>query len=288
MVTPRHPIFPYLALGVGVLGLSLSALFVRWSTAAGVVTTFYRMGLAGLFLTPFYLRQPVKNRVPPALLLVPILGGVFAALDHATWSTAIGLTRVANATLLNNTAPIWVGLVAWFIFRERLKKIFWAGLALTMGGAVIVLGSDAIKQPSLSWGDLLALASGLFYAAYYLVTQRGRRSLNALSYIWVADLTSCVTLLAISLAFRLPLSGFPPSTYLAFLGAALFSQVAGHLSLSYALGILPASVVAPTMIAQPVLTALLAIPLLGEALQPGQWIGGICVLAGIYIVNRSQ
>jgi drug/metabolite transporter (DMT)-like permease len=41
------------------------------------------------------------------------------------------------------------------------------------------------------------------------------------------------------------------------------------------------------MIAQPVLTALLAIPLAGEALYPAQWLGGLVVLAGIYLVNRS-
>jgi drug/metabolite transporter (DMT)-like permease len=42
------------------------------------------------------------------------------------------------------------------------------------------------------------------------------------------------------------------------------------------------------MIAQPVLTAVLAIPFLGEGLQPGQWLGGLAVLAGIFLVNRSH
>jgi drug/metabolite transporter (DMT)-like permease len=41
------------------------------------------------------------------------------------------------------------------------------------------------------------------------------------------------------------------------------------------------------MLFQPVLTALLAIPLFGELLQPGQWIGGLATLGGIFMVNRS-
>ena len=213
---------------------------------------------------------------------------MFAAFDQAIWSTSIGYTRVANATLLNNTAPVWVALAAWFIFREKLKGIFWLGLALAMGGATVVLGSDVIAHPSLSWGDLLALISGLFYAAYYLAMQRGRRDLSPLAYMGLANTISCLTLLVICLVFRQPLTGFSTQTYLVFLGAALISQITGHLSLSYALGHLPASLVAPTMIAQPVLTALMAFPLLGESLRPGQWIGGISVLAGITLVNNGR
>ena len=60
------------------------------------------------------------------------------------------------------------------------------------------------------------------------------------------------------------------------------------MSLAYALGHLPASVVSPTMILQPVLTTLFAIPLLGEIPSPWQGIGGVIALIGIYIVNQSH
>jgi multidrug transporter EmrE-like cation transporter len=56
----------------------------------------------------------------------------------------------------------------------------------------------------------------------------------------------------------------------------------------YALGHLPASVVSPTLIGQPILTAILAIPMLGEIPNATQWIGGAVALAGIYIVNQSH
>jgi drug/metabolite transporter (DMT)-like permease len=68
----------------------------------------------------------------------------------------------------------------------------------------------------------------------------------------------------------------------------LVSQVLGYLAVAYALGHLPASIVAPTLIGQPVVTALLSIPFLGEVLAPAQWLGGIGVLAGIYLVHHSR
>jgi drug/metabolite transporter (DMT)-like permease len=62
----------------------------------------------------------------------------------------------------------------------------------------------------------------------------------------------------------------------------------GYLAISYALGHLPASIVSPTLIGQPILTTFLAIPMLGEIPNTLQWIGGAIALAGIYIVNQSH
>ncbi|NMB89835.1 MAG: DMT family transporter, partial [Chloroflexi bacterium] len=120
------------------------------------------------------------------------------------------------------------------------------------------------------------------------ITQRGRRFWDSLAYIWLVSLTSAIVLLGVNLSGGQPLAGFSTQTYLSFLGAGLISQVIGYISVGYALGRLPASVVAPTMILQPVITALMAIPLAGEALALPQLAGGLAVLGGIYLVNLSQ
>ncbi len=286
----QRPILPYLALLSGIICLSFSAMFGKWANAPGPVIAFYRIGIATLVLLPVFLYRARKNgvKLPIAILLFPILGGLFTALDHGTWNSSLRYTSAANATLLGNTAPLWVALFAWLVFREKLKSLFWAGLALALVGAVIVLGSDFVLHPSIGIGDLLALAAGVFYAGYFIVTERGRQKLDTLTYIWLVDAIAALTLLAISLGMRLPLSGYPTKTYLAFVGAALVSQVGGYLSIGYALGHLPASIVSPTLIGQPVVTALLAIPLLGEALRTEQWVGGLVVLVGIYLVHRSR
>jgi drug/metabolite transporter (DMT)-like permease len=74
---------------------------------------------------------------------------------------------------------------------------------------------------------------------------------------------------------------------LVFLLLALVSQILGYMSISYALGHLPASVVAPTMIGQPILTTILAIPLLGELPKTFQLFGGLIALAGIFLIHNS-
>lgn len=281
---------PYLALTVGILALSFSSLFIRWANAPGTMTSFYRMSLATLVLLPFLVRKRRNARLSWnwRWLMFPLAGGLFSALDHALWSTATNETTIANATLLNNTSALWVALIAVLFLHERPSGRFWLGLGLTLGGAAVVLGSDFILHPQFSSGDLLALFSGLFYAGYFLVTQRARQKLDTLTYIWIVDLACALVLLGINLLLGHSFVGYDLATYGAFLGAALISQVTGYFSIGYALGHLPASQVAPTVVVQPVITALLAIPFAGELPSLAQWMGGLGVLAGIYLVNTVR
>ncbi len=285
----QQKFLPYLGLLGGVVCLSFSALFVRWADAPAVVTAFYRMLVAGIVLTPFLIARKGFRQIKwDKALLFPLAAGLFTALDHAVLSSAIMMTRVANATLLNHIAPLWVALFSAIFLHEILNRRFWVGLTAILVGAGVVFGRDVFVNPSLSAGDLLALLSSLFYAGYYLMTGSGRKFYDTLPYVWLLVVTASFFLLIFSLAGSLPLGGFSSTTWLIFLGAGVISQIGGYFSISYALGHLPPSVVSPSIIASPVLTALLAIPGTGESLSIAQIVGGCAVLAGIYLVNRSR
>ena len=287
---------PYLALAVGIVGLALSAMFVRWSGAPGPVAGFYRVSIAAAVMAlPVLSRArraaggaPLRRALSGRHLLLAALAGLFFSGDLSTWNTGVMLTSAANATLLGNTAPIWVSLVALVLFKEKLGRVFWAGLALTMAGAVVILGGDFLLHPSLGLGDLLALTAGVFYGAFLLTTQRAREGLNSMLTWWVAACVSGLSLLVITRVLHQPLTGYTTAGYVSMIAAALVSQVAGYLSISYALGYLPASIVSPTLVGQPVLTAVLAVPLLNELISWTQVAGGALVLAGIWFVNRPR
>jgi drug/metabolite transporter (DMT)-like permease len=277
----------YVALVVGLLGLGLSAIFVRWANAPGAVTGFYRMGIAVVVLAlPFYRRLLVNGPIPRRELVVALLGGLFFAGDLLFWNTGILISGATNTTLMGNTAPLWVGLGALFFFGERLSRPFWVGLLVAMGGVAVILGRDALSEVGL--GTFFGLLAGIFYGAYLLVTQRARQRLDALTSFWLAGFASTLILLAAALLSRQPLTGYSTVTYLNFLAMGVVVQALGQLAISYALGYLPASLVAPTLLGQPVLTAVLAIPLLGEPLSFWQIVGGTAVLAGVYLVHRSR
>lgn len=279
---------PYLALLAGILALSMSAIFVRWADAPGPVTGLYRVFFATIALTPFFLLRCRKQcTVTRKTIIYPFLGGVFTALDFSFWNTSIFYTSASNATLLGNTAPLWVALGAWLIFHEKLPRHFWTGLLLALGGATLIMGSDFLTHPRIGFGDLLAIVSGIFYGGYYLATQRGREHFDPLSYVWLMGTFASISLAFINLGLGNDLFDYSQKTWLAFIGTALISQLIGYIAVSYAMGHLPAAIVAPTMIAQPVVTTIIAIPLLGEVPLPIQMLGGVIGLTGIYLVNRA-
>ncbi|MCC6260808.1 MAG: DMT family transporter [Anaerolineales bacterium] len=280
---------PYLALAVGISALSLSAMFVRWAEAPGPITAFYRVLFATIFFAPFLIQQRKKfGKLEKRSLWFPIVAGAFTAFDFSIWNTAAQHTTAAKVTLLGNTSPLWVALAAFFIFREKLKISFWVGLVLTLLGAAFVVGVNFAKDFSINAGDLLASVAAIFYALYQLTTQRGRKYMDPLRYTWIVGATATIFIFFINLFLGNSFSGYSAQTWLVFIASALVSQSIGYLTIAYALGHLPASVVSPTLIGQPVITALLAIPLLGEMPTREQWIGGALALAGIYLVNQAR
>ena len=285
----NNPIRAYAALAFGIILIGTSAILIRWSDAPGPVTGAYRMGLATVALSiPFYRRVRASGGLPKAGVRIAIIAGLVFGVDMAVWSTGVVLNGATNPTLLANTAPLWVGLGALLFFKEKLNARFWGGLLLALLGAVLILGLDLNQGTDLGMGSLLGLLAGMFYGVYLLITQRARDTLDALSFSWIANVFTCLVLVGFTIALRQPLTGYSARTNLAFLLMALGPQVIGWMAINYALGHLPASIVSPTLLGQPVVTAFLAGPLLGEALTQMQIIGGIAVLTGVFIVHRSR
>jgi len=288
MAAPRRGWAAYLALGIGVICIAWSALFVRWAGVSGPASAFYRALVATIVLVPAWLwrgrRRPLAAR--PAAL--GVLAGVFFAIDLALFNSAVMNTSAANATLLGNNAPILVGLGSWVVFRKRPAAIFWIGLALALVGSACIVGSDALTPAAFGSGDVMAITASVFFAAYLLAIGIVRSEIDTLTLTTLAVAASSAVLLVLCLLLRVPLSGYSTHAWLSLIGLGVVSQVGGYLAITYALGHLPATVTSVGLLGQAPLTALLAIPLLGEPLSASQIIGGVLVLAGIYVVNRRR
>jgi drug/metabolite transporter (DMT)-like permease len=287
----------YGALLIAISGIAWSAIFIRWSAVPGPSSAFYRVFIASLVLVPWRVisalvstdeRRKVTGITRRAFLLA-LGGGVFFGLDLALYNTAVMRTTATTATLFGNSAPIFVGIGSWIFFRRKPRRNFWTGLALAMGGAAIVMIANARGDGASGdvAGPLMSIGAAACFALYLLATEHVREEMDTLTFSTIAVAGSVLTLLVVCLLLGSPLAGFTSTTWAALLGLGLISQLGAYLGLAYALGHLPATVTSVGLLAQVPLTALLAVPLLGEPLTAPYLAGGVLVLAGIYVVNRT-
>jgi drug/metabolite transporter (DMT)-like permease len=276
----------YLALVLGVFCIGTSAIFVKIASVPGTISAFYRVLFAGLPLLPLRLLQ--KKLAPPSWKDLRLIGsgGIAFVGDLVLWNTAVLLTSAAAATLLANNSPLWVGLGATLIFREKLNWKYWLGLLIALIGMTVIVGGNAIQELRFNTGDLLAIGASVSYAAYMLITQKARARVDTLTLNLFTMLTCVIILLPIILLLGQPLTGFSTRTWLALIGLGLVPQFIGWLAINYAMGQLPATQVSVTLLSQSVITAILGILFLQEALSPADIMGGLMVLSGIYLVNQ--
>lgn len=277
-------------LALGVFGIAWSAIFVRLSGLPGTASAFYRMAFAQIVFVPAWILARGPRRAHGADLRRArwpmLLAGLLFAADIAFFNSAVMVTSAANATLLSTNTPIFVAFGGWLLYRRHPAPAFWWGFLLSVAGVLSIVSLDLRHHLSLGVGDALAVAGAICYAGYILCVERARAIVDALSFAMVSGIMAAIALFALCVAMRLPLRGFTWRTWAALGGLTLMSQVIGQLSVAYSLGKLPVAATSVMLLAQAPLTALLAVPTLGEPLHAAQIIGGALVLAGVYVVNR--
>ena len=278
----------YFALLGGIVCIAWSAIFVRWTDIPGPASAFYRMLIPAVILFPSYAFGRRRESLSLRNVGIIAFGGLFFALDLAFYNTSILQTSAANATLLGNNSPIFVGLLTWLVFRRRPARSFWFGLLLAIVGAVLILWTDLSHHARIGLGDLMALAASACFAVYLMVTEKIRSSTGTLAFLRLAMISSTLSLLLINLAMGISLNVPHGRTLWALLGLGLVSQLAGYLFLTFALGHLPATITSISLLTQGPLTAAMAAVLLGEPLSLTQVLGGLLVLAGVALAHRQK
>jgi drug/metabolite transporter (DMT)-like permease len=281
----------YLFIGLGVLCVGTGPIFVKFIHAAGSLVGFYRLLFASLFLTlPVLIRnQRTKIEISRGAVKWAILGGIAFSVNLGLWSTALSMTTASKVTLLDNTAPIWVGLFGWLLFGKREGWLYWVGLIITFLGAGLMINISHFQINSLQGGgDILGMLCGFTYAIYLILASRTRIRMDGITYSWIVACSGAVTLFLVNLAFGVfsqPLS--PESLWLIF-AMAISSQVLGWILINHALGLLPVAVASVVLLGQPIVTTILGIFILSEVPSLLQAVGGVICLSGIFIVQKSN
>ena len=278
------------ALLAGATFIALSPIFVRLSEAGPTATAFWRVALAIPALWILYWLKPKGRARRYSGKWLLLLGAAFAfAGDLAFWHTSIQLTSVANSTLLANLASIFVTLAAWIFLRQRPTRLFLTGLAAALVGVSLLVNTSLAFSATGLVGDALGVVTAIFYAGYLLAVKglrdRGETTLHLMA---VTTTISALILLPLALASGEQMLPVGVNGWLILVGLALISHAAGQGLIAYVLAHLPAAFSSVSLLFQPVMAALFAWVLLAEPLVAMQLLGGLVVLAGIYLARRGS
>ncbi len=280
---------PRLAALLGALCIAFSGIFYKYSDVSPSTVTVFRClyGLPILILVGMLERRrygPMAGRT----VALAVIAGVFFAGDLLTWHHAVDYVGAGLATVLGNMQVLVVGFVAWAVLGERPPRPVIAATPIVLVGAILisgVIGKGAYgANPPL--GVAIGTATALFYAGYLLIIRRGTHDIRRpAGPVAIATASTMVVALIAGLVIGdLDLvPSWPSHGWLILVG--LTSQSIGYLLISMSLPRLPAALVSIILLAQPVVTVLLARVLLDEIPSWFQAGGVLLIVGGIALAT---
>jgi drug/metabolite transporter (DMT)-like permease len=278
----------WLILALGIVGIAWSAPLIRLADPAPVLAiASLRLAFASPAMIGYAAVRGVGDlrdttRHDRAMLL---LAGLALAVHFALWIAALQRTSVVTGVVLVTMQPIFVGLGAWVFLREPPTRAVILGSGVALIGAALLAGDDLGDRGSLE-GDALALLGGLMASAYLVIGRRARRRISTASYGASVYTVTALALLAGAAVTRTPLLGLEAHSYLAILAVAVVSQLIGHNAMNWALGFLPAAMVAVAILGEPVGATVIAAIVLDEVPTLLELAGAAVVLIGVYVALR--
>lgn len=283
---------PMIAIVVGVIGISLSAIFVRYSTAPSVVTAAYRLLWTVLLMSPVMLGskkyRKEMRQVEKKTLIYCALSGICLALHLALWFESLKFTTVASSTTIVCGEVVWVAIGFCIFMHGRMNGKEVVAIIITLLGNFLIAGADFGLGKMQLYGDILALLAAMVEAAYTLFGRSVRSNTSTMTYTYLVYIFSTITLAVITLVQRQPLTGYGASGIVVGLLLAVFSTLLGHSIFSWCLKYFSPAFVSVTKLCEPVVAAIFAVFLFDEI--PGflQMIGSIIILGGVLFYSRVE
>ncbi len=282
---------PMIMIVVGILGISLSSIFVKFSTAPSAVTAAYRLLWTVLILTPVVFSKKETRKEIAHLskknVILSIVSGVFLAIHFVLWFESLSHTSVASSTTIVCTEVIWVALGYLLILRGKLGTSAMLAIAITLAGSVLIAYSDSSGESGL-YGDILALLAAVAVAVYTLIGGVVREKVSTTAYTYIVYLSCTAMLLATCLVQGYNLFAFGFSAPVVGLLLSLFSTILGHSIFSFCLKYFSPAFVSASKLCEPVVSAVFAALIFSEIPTLLQGAGAILVIGGVLFYSYVE
>jgi len=265
-------------------------LIIRKSGFSAVSLAFWRdlttalLLFIGILIIKPGLLVVKKNDLPWLIGMGSISIGVF----HVFWNQAVVMLGASLATVVQCNAPIFVTIMAWFLFGEKITTRNIIAVILAAVGTILVSGiRGAGDWKIVPIGLLIALGSAITYGSLSLFGKKLSGDYSAWTIMFYIFTFGTITLFAVQLGQPDPWPTKPDFLAL-FSGFVLFSTIAGFSLYTSALKLLPASVASITATSEIFFAAILAYIFLNERMDIWQIFGSLLIITGVILVTLAK
>ncbi len=277
----------YLLLIISVLIFSSMGLFVRMISVSGLVIYFFAALISTLIFGFLLFREgKLKIFFTKRSLLIPILIGLFAAINNSTYFYAFQLTTIANATFAHFLFPIFILIFSPLILGEATHKKMWFSFIIAMTGLLILININNLDFSSLfALGIFLAFISAIANAFGIIFLKKASRNYSNKETLFAHMLFSVIILLpfVIYLKPQIIVSDIFPLITL-----GVIHQGFNVLLFISALRNIKTQTVSIIAYLEPVGAVILALIFLSEIPTLYTLIGGALILVSCYMIMKSS
>jgi drug/metabolite transporter (DMT)-like permease len=265
-----------------------SGILVRLSEIGTIATGGWRLAIATLVLLPFAAGAGSRAkdfawRPSPILLLA----GLFFAVDMCFYHWSLALTSVAHATLIVNLAPLVALSAGFMLFGEKLGPAKLFGLGASLGGAFLMTAMRADMAGTLTGNGLAALGM-VGYSLYLIAVKQARAKHDTLSIMVWSSATCALVMFAVALAAGEQILPRTAEGWAIVIALGVVAHVFGQGLVAFGMRTAPVGLASILLLIQPVVAAIAAWIIFGEAFGGLEMAGALLVLAGLAIATRAR
>lgn len=255
---------------------------------------FWRNIASLLILAPFAIKPLLSQwtLIRENIGLLALQAALLWVGGNALLFLALQYTIAINAAVINSVEPVFILVVAWLLFRDRINAVQAAGVAISLAGVLFLISDGSLGRLlrlELNIGDIIATAAYFFWAFYAVLLRKVPRQMDSRAMV--------LALLVLGALFTLPLyvleslvsRPFVPTQQSVgvVLILALFSSVIATLLWNHGIRMMGVTRAALFLHLIPVFTVVLAIAFLGETPAYHHGVGIALVAAGIFLTSRQ-
>jgi drug/metabolite transporter (DMT)-like permease len=272
---------------IGIIAISFSSIFVRWSDADVAVIAMYRLYLTNILLLPVAWKyRSILFRLTARQWSWLAASGAMLALHFLLWMASLRLTTVASSTVILTLEPLMVMLGSYWLFRTKTTRIMLLGMGIAIAGSIVIGAGDFQLSGTALTGDLLSFFGTVAVAVHVLIGKKLMEKIDSFPYsFWVfAFAASFLALYNVAQGNRF--TGYESREWGIFLLLAIVPTLFGHYLFNWLLKYMNATAVSMSVLGEPVIASLLAWLLLKESLTGYQLGAGVFILFGVWLFIR--